>query len=235
MDVLKTLLTLILITVSGTNNISGKKPRNLFFLDSLDVKDTVHGIDISFYQKKVQWHKLPNDICFVVIKATEGSKLKDTKFKENWDSAGKNGYIRGAYHFYRPYVTPYSQFRNFISVVKLKKGDLPPVVDAEIHSKYTKKLQNDLKIFLNLLERYYKVKPIIYCNAPFYRKHFYHSYFDQYHFWIADYRGKNLDSTMKMWDFWQYTCWGNVNGIKGYVDKNYYRWGYDSLKNICVK
>ena len=235
MNVLKTVLTLILITFSAANNISGGKTKNFNFFDTLRSNDTVNGIDISYYQKKIQWHKLPNDICFVMIKATEGSKIKDSKFKENWDSAGKYGYIRGAYHFYRPYVTPYAQFRNFISVVKINKGDLPPIIDAETHSKYTLKLQKDLKTFVLLLERYYKIKPIIYCNAPFYRRHLYHSFFDEYHFWIADYRGTSLDSSMKMWDFWQYTCWGKVNGIKGYVDKNYFRWGYDSLRNICVK
>lgn len=235
MMTLRALFLTLFIAISHTNNISSSVPQFTSFIDTTPFNDTVHGIDISFYQKNIKWHKLPTNCQFVVIKATEGSTLKDSKFKSNWDSAKKYGIIRGAYHFYRPYVSPYSQFRSFTSVVKLLPGDLPPVVDAEIHSRYTLKLQQDLKIFMLLLEKYYRVKPIIYCNRPFYKRHFAHTYFDQYHFWIADYKSKSLDSTFKSWDFWQYTCWGKVNGVPTYVDRNFYRWGYDSLRNMCLK
>lgn len=235
MVLLRTFILSFFILLSNNHNYSISVSKKLRFFDSLDLNDTVHGLDISFYQKNINWSRLPEHYSFVIMKATEGSSLKDVKFRQNWDSAGKNGLIRGAYHFYRPYVTPYSQFKNFTSVVKLKSGDLPPVVDAEITSKYTLKLQNDLKIFLNLLEKHYKIQPIIYCNRSFYRKHFSHTYFDKYHFWIADYRSETLDSNFHMWDFWQYTCYGKVEGINTFVDKNYFRWGYDSLKNMCLK
>ena len=90
MNVLKTILTIILITFSATNEISGEKTKKNIYSDTLRKNDTISGIDISFYQKNIQWYKLPNDICFVVIKATEGSKIKDSKFKENWELSSKN-------------------------------------------------------------------------------------------------------------------------------------------------
>jgi lysozyme len=195
--------------------------------------DTIIGIDISRYQGIVHWDKLPKT-HFVFIKATEGIKLTDRMFQHNWVSAKKYKIIRGAYHFYRPYVTPYDQFKFFKSVVKLENGDLPPVIDAEAYSKYSIKYKKDLKTFAVLLERHYKVKPIIYCNNPFYKKYFADSFYNNYHFWIANYITKNIDSVAPHWDFWQYTPYGKVSGIIPSVDKNYFRWGYDSLIKICI-
>lgn len=235
MVTLRAIFLTFFISLSYLPNFSNSVIKTPFSYENDDSLPNIHGLDISHYQKNIKWSQLPDHYSFVVIKATEGSLLQDPKFKQNWDSAKKNGIIRGAYHFYRPNVTPYSQFRNFVSMVKLKPGDLPPVVDAEIHSKYTLKLQNDLKTFILLLERHYKIKPIIYCNRMFYKRHFSHTYFDQYHFWIADYKSESLDSNFQMWDFWQYTCYGKVSGIPSYVDMNYFRWGYDSLRNMCLK
>lgn len=195
--------------------------------------DTVVGIDISVHQGKINWYKLP-ETHFVFIKATEGISIKDRMFRHNWDSAKKYGIKRGAYHFYRPYVTPYEQFKNFKSVVKLESGDLPPVLDAEIYSKYPERLKRDLKIFSSLVERHYGVKPIIYCNSSFYKRYFNNVYYQNHHFWIANYVSKSLDSIVPTWDIWQYTCYGKVSGINAYVDKNYFRWGYDSLHKICL-
>ena len=43
----------------------------------------------------------------------------------------KQDLLRGAYHFFRPVKDPNIQARLFIGQVKLKIGDLPPVVDVE--------------------------------------------------------------------------------------------------------
>lgn len=65
----------------------------------------IRGIDISHHQGNIDWELLRNamiekcPIRFILIKATEGTTIVDSKFKENFNNAREYGYIRGAYHF----------------------------------------------------------------------------------------------------------------------------------------
>lgn len=206
-------------------------PHNFFKKSN---SDTIFGIDISYHQKSIKWSSI-NGIDFIFVKATEGVSIQDIKFSQNWDSAKKRGLIRGAYHFYRPYVEPKDQFNNFKQIVSLSAGDLPPVLDAEIESRNSKKLKNDFKIWLNLAEKHYGVVPIIYCSSSFYRKYFSDSYFDKYPFWIANYITDDLNKVHKNWHFWQHTCRGKVNGISTNVDKNIFNGDFEDLISICKK
>ncbi|MGY5846606.1 glycoside hydrolase family 25 protein [Salegentibacter sp. HM20] len=89
------------------------------------------GIDISHYQGIIDWEKLSesdHDINYIFIRATMGADGKDYQFKNNWDNAKKNNYLRGAYHYYRPNENSELQFKNFSKRVKLSPGDFPPVL-----------------------------------------------------------------------------------------------------------
>lgn len=205
---------------------------NNFFKKS--ESDTIFGIDISYHQKSIKWSSI-NGVDFVFIKATEGVSIQDLKFSENWDSAKRRGLIRGAYHFYRPYVGAKEQFINFKKMVRLKSGDLPPVLDAEIESRNPKKLKNDYKIWLNLVEKHYGVVPIIYCSSSFYRKYFKEPYFKRYTFWIANYVTNDINKVHNNWHFWQHTCFGKVDGISTHVDKNIFNGDFESLVSLCKK
>ena len=68
---------------------------------------------------------------FVFIKATEGIVNTDPQFKRNWKKSKQAGMIRGAYHFFLATKDGREQAQNFISMVDLEEGDLPPVVDIE--------------------------------------------------------------------------------------------------------
>ena len=65
------------------------------------------------------------------IKATEGIVNTDPQFKRNWKKSKQAGMIRGAYHFFLATKDGREQAENFISMVDLEEGDLPPVVDIE--------------------------------------------------------------------------------------------------------
>lgn len=192
------------------------------------------GIDVSYHQKNIKWSKV-SDVDFVFIKATEGISIRDPKFQYNWSSSKKRGILRGAYHFYRPYVSADAQFRHFASCVRLEVGDLPPVLDAEISSHNPTKLKKDFKRWLLLVESHYGIRPIIYCNSGFYKKYFRDDFFKKYQFWIANYVTKDVSKTHKDWYFWQYTSQGKVRGINSYVDKNVFNGSYNSLLKLCKK
>lgn len=66
----------------------------------------IHGIDISHHQGEIDWELLRNamiekcPIRFILIKATEGTSIVDSRFKDNFTQAREYGFIRGAYHFW---------------------------------------------------------------------------------------------------------------------------------------
>lgn len=153
----------------------------------------VHGIDISHYQGKVDWKMLSQTrqsqfpVRFIFMKATEGGDFADNHFVANFDSARVHGFIRGAYHFYNPKTDPIRQAEFFKNSVNLEPGDLPPVLDIEKKAKDMNRLRDDLKIWLQLIEKHYGVKPIIYASYKFKTSYLNDSVFNSYPYWIAHY------------------------------------------------
>ena len=200
---------------------------------------SVYGVDVSKYQKDIDWQKVrANEISFAFLKATEGATLQDVSFKRNWEEARRAGILCGAYHFYRPHLKPEVQARNFISLVKLQPGDLPPVLDVEVKGRKSKELlRRDLQVWLRQVEQAYGIKPIIYTNYTFY-KDYLAGHFDDYHLWIAHYKVPELklEKTDKLkLAFWQHTDGGTINGIVGAVDCNVFYGSMRDLKSVCLK
>ena len=122
----------------------------------------IHGIDVSKYQQTISWDavkemKVKNvQLGFVFIKATEGIVNTDPQFKRNWKKSKQAGMIRGAYHFFLATKDGREQAENFISMVDLEEGDLPPVVDIEqTYGVNTAILKKELKEWLDVIEYYY--------------------------------------------------------------------------------
>jgi len=203
---------------------------------------SVHGIDVSKHQGNIDWKRVgrmkKNDIriAFAFIKATEGITRQDDKFVTNWKEAARNGLLRGAYHFYYPSRDANQQADNFIKMVKLSKGDLPPVVDIEYsNGKSKQKICDDLKVFISRLEKQYGVKPIIYTNINFYSTYLQGS-FDKYPLWIAGYfdHDRFYNEFLAPWIIWQHSEKGKVDGIRGSVDFNVFKGSLDSLTEMSV-
>ncbi|ARS34517.1 glycoside hydrolase family 25 protein [Pontibacter actiniarum] len=200
---------------------------------------TVYGVDVSHYQKEVDWQKVrENEVVFAFVKATEGVSLKDRKYEENWAGAGAAGIIRGAYHFYLPYLNPEEQAQHFVSSVQLQSGDLPPVLDVEVRGrKPVAQLRQDLKVWLEKVENAYGIKPIIYTNFKFYEDYL-AGHFDSYPLWIAHYRVPRLQiekSNTRKLAFWQHTDGGSIEGITGSVDCNVFYGSMRDLRGVCIK
>jgi lysozyme len=204
---------------------------------------SVHGIDVSKHQGSIDWKRVSQmkkngiQITFVFIKATEGITRQDNKFLTNWKHSEQNGLLRGAYHFYYPSRDAGKQADNFINIVKLSKGDLPPVVDIEYsNGKSAKKICDDLKVFVERLEKYYTVKPIIYTNINFYNTYLIGN-FDNYPLWIAGYfdHDRFYNEFTTPWILWQHSEGGKVDGIGGNVDFNVFNGSLEKLKRMGVE
>ena len=204
---------------------------------------TVHGIDVSKHQGTIDWKRVSHmeingiKVSFAFIKATEGISRQDNMFETNWKQSAQNGLLRGAYHFYYPSRDAGKQADNFIKMVKLSQGDLPPVVDIEYsNGKSKEKICTDLKTFLDRLEKQYSVKPIIYTNINFFTIYLKGS-FDKYPLWIAGYfdHDRFYNEFLTPWTIWQHSESGKVDGIRGNVDFNVFKGNLEKLKSMTIK
>lgn len=199
----------------------------------------VHGFDISHFQGDIQWNELTGQpssgvaMRFVLIKATEGGDYVDDMFGQYFSDARSHGLIRGAYHYFIATTDPVIQARNFIQTVQLKPGDLPPIVDVEQKGRSVMQLQNDLKLWLRLVEQHYGVPPIIYSSHKFREKYLRHESFDRYPFWLARYYVSEPDRND--WVFWQYTDSGTLPGIGSQVDLNVFNGTIEQLQALTIK
>ncbi len=196
----------------------------------------VQGIDVSHHQSRIDWSIVATEgMHFAFVKATEGITHVDSLFCYNWDSMKQEGIIRGAYHFFRPKISPLEQADNFTRSVDIEFGDLPPVLDVEVLDGVSKEsLINAVRTWLYYAEIRYGVKPIIYTNIKFYNK-ILAGHFNDYPMWIARYgfRPPTL-ANGRDWHFWQYGNRGKIRGIAGNVDFNVFNGSAKDLEAICL-
>lgn len=195
------------------------------------------GIDVSHYQGRIDWDQVARDenVQFVYIKATEGSDLVDELYLHNLYGAKRAGIPAGVYHFYRPNVSTVTQFQNFRSVVDPRQHDLIPIVDVEKRGKGPlSQFQGRLRAFLKEVELLYGVKPIIYTGVNFYAEYL-ESEFTEYRFMVARYAeefpGLSEDVPIVLW---QYTSKGQIEGIRGNVDRSVFLDRYN-VADILLK
>jgi lysozyme len=202
---------------------------------------SIHGIDVSHHQQAINWDLVEAmqvkkiKIGFAFIKATEGIGRVDSRYNYNWHKAKEKKLRRGAYHFFLATKSGKLQAQNFIDVVTLKKGDLPPVLDVEqTYGVATDKLRKEVKAFLETVENYYGVTPIIYTNVDFYRQYL-GSDFDAYPLWAAHYLEQHNPRIDRSWLFWQHSERGRVNGIITNVDFNVFNGDSAAFRKLLIE
>ena len=196
----------------------------------VDEKSSTIGVDVSSYQAEIDMNVLKEqNIEFIYIKATEGSNTQDERFAENWNNAKKAGLLSGAYHFFSYDSEGRTQAENFINTVGPDlKGRLLPVVDVEY---YGDKEQNppekddvirELRIYLEIIEEEYGIKPLIYTRSDIYDKYL-KGEFDEYKKWISSLYTPISWNYKDDWYIWQYLNRGELEGYTGgekYIDLN---------------
>lgn len=187
-----------------------------------DTCSHVHGIDLSHYQGNVFWESVgQTKMAYVYLKATEGGDNIDGKYKQNIDLAHSYGLKVGSYHFYRPKIPQEVQLANFMAQCRPGDQDLIPMVDVETRSGLDRDAFRDsLAIFLQLVEKAYKQKPLVYTGTNFYNANL-TGLLDDYKLMIAQYSATEpVLNDGKEYLMWQYTGKGHLDGINGYVDKS---------------
>ena len=182
------------------------------------------GIDISSYQKNVNYNEVANNVDFAILRAGYGVQYtltqRDSELDNHYNGL-KNDIPLGAYYY--SYATNYDQGRkeaeNCLRYIEGKTFELPIFIDleeqrntAEAGQGFVDRIREEgLKAGIYASSYFYKSKGLgsINCDC----------------LWIAGYGNNigNIPSTKPSvdgYDIWQYTSKGHVNGIDGYVDMN---------------
>lgn len=189
----------------------------------------VHGIDASRWQGDIDWRTArASGISFAYLKATEGGDVFDPMFRAHWAGAKKAGVRQGAYHYFYFCRPAAEQARWFIRHVPRDRTALPPVLDMEWNHRSRTcrlrpsgaKIRAEAKLFLDILERHYGHRPVVYTTVDFYSDTKI-GQLKNTEFWlrsVADHPRKIYPG--QKWTFWQYTGTGVVPGVPTPVDIN---------------
>ena len=184
--------------------------------------EIIEGIDVSHFQGTIDWKAVEGaGIRFTFIKATQGTRWVDPRFKANWTEVAKTGIRRGAYHFLDPDVDGTAQARHFLDTVTLEDGDLLPVVDVETKGP---DLVANLEKFLAEIRRQTRLEAMIYVSPAFWNEHVKDARTEPWPnpLWIAEYGVSEPRAAIGLgpWQVWQYEQDGRVAGIEGPVDRD---------------
>lgn len=199
----------------------------------LITKERSIGIDVSKWNKEIDWEKVANDpagIEFAIIRCGNrygktGAIAEDPYFKQNIEGAIKNGIKVGVY-FYSQAITKAEAVEEASAALELVKGynlQLPIYIDTE-HldggraNALSKEERTEILITFCEVIKNAGYKPGVYSGAYWYKNHVDTSKIEQYHIWVAQYRDEL--TYQGRYDIWQYTSDGSVSGIKGRVDMN---------------
>ena len=192
------------------------------------------GVDISHHQHQIQWKDVPK-VQFLYIKATEGSTWRDCYYLLNLKGAQRRHIPVGTYHFFRMTSGAHDQFANFSSYVPQELQDLIPMVDVETLDGFSvEEVRDSLQVFLNLVEKQYGSKPMLYSSMSLANR-LLADQFNDYPLYIGFY-GKTQPQLQHRSSFtiWQYSEKGRLPGIRKHVDKARFVDGA-SIQSILLK
>lgn len=216
--------------------------RQVSSVNTFDKSNKYHvkGVDVSHHNPILDWNEVKNqNIHFAYIKATEGITHDDRNYIYNYKLAKENNVKVGSYHFYSFAVSGLEQAKHFIRVAQCESGDLLPAIDVE-HSPanpynkdttYVKSVIKELQVLEKELYEYYGFRPVIYTNMDCYKLYIKDRFPDN-PIWICNLKSEPKDDDVKNWVIWQFTHKGELPGIVGDIDFNYFRYSFERLREI---
>lgn len=192
---------------------------------------TMKGIDISTYQRNIDYNKVKADgINFAILRigytgyGAGKNQAKDVQFETHYAGCKKAGIHLGGYFFGRGVSAAEGkkEAEYVLSVIKGKSFDYPIFYDTEdsYYQAKASKAANTAacKAFCDTIKAA-GYKTGIYASKYWFQDHLNDNELKGYDHWVAQYNTKcTYTGTYTMW---QYSDKGKVNGISGSVDVNY--------------
>ena len=197
-------------------------------------KDTITGIDVSYYQKEIDWQQVKDfGIQFVIIRLgcrgyETGNLIVDKKVYEYLEGARSVGLKIGAY-FYSQAINRAEAVEEALFCLDILDGfqlDMPVVYDWEYVSKEARTANMTGQTLMGCTIAFCgTIKAGGYQPMVYFNPHMEKVYLDLavlqkkgYPFWLAHYTDTmTFPYRVQMW---QYSYTGNVPGIEGGVDLN---------------
>lgn len=193
----------------------------------------IWGIDISHHQRGIRWSQFDNmRPHFVFLKATQGASHIDSRYERYISEIDELDIPVGSYHFFEYDDDGEDQARHFLEIAKIRKGDLPPVLDVEEYKRMasSKWIAKNVNRFLEYVEEKTGVRPILYCTCNYYNRYLEGKLDKNYILWIADYSGQpNCKFT-----FWQRSDSFKHDAFRGRVDLNYFSGDKLELESLRI-
>ena len=193
--------------------------------DNSYAADSLKGIDVSKYQKDIDWTAVKNDgIQFAFIRVGHDEHVLDPYFVKNIEAANAADMPVGVY-FYSTSTTLEESISDAQWVIDQLQGHLisyPVVIDLEDKSQsgsMTKGQITELgKAFCDEIRKA-GYTPMIYCNENWAKNYINLDGAGDIERWIARYNGI-YDTSVKR-DIWQGGSTARIQGIDGNVDVNF--------------
>ena len=195
------------------------------------------GIDVSHYQGEIDWDAVKKSgVTFALLKIGEywsSSKkvIFDQFFERNYWACKRLGIAVGGYFYSYAFnrAEGIEEADVCLSLIKNKRFELPIFIDVEDKA-IKKAVANGKTDKTNVTDA-----SLAFCEkmvnaghqaGVYASRNFFYDYFDiplleKYWIWVAHYTSNQTDYTGK-YNFWQYTSDGNVNGINGRVDLDWF-------------
>ena len=183
------------------------------------------GIDVSHWNGIINWEKIGKyeNLKFVYIKATEGAKVSDCRYRRNLEGAKKQHLRVGSYHLLSTQSSVRAQFENFKRHVDRSEQDLIPMLDIEADIGWRgQQLRDSVALFSSLVKKHYGKKPLIYASHDFYNVHL-SPHFDDHHLFIARYGQKPRLKSGAAHQLWQSSNYGRLQGMPFYAFTDFIR------------
>jgi len=195
----------------------------------LQVPNALLGIDVSHFQGAIDWVSVAESgVKFAFIKATDGASVSDPMLKQNIDGATAAGLPYGLYHFWRPQQPAESQAANFLNAVTedaINAQQFANVLDIETGA-LTEDCQDQALAWLSAIEQASPklLRPVVYVSPSYAQVNLTDPAWQGSPLWTAHYTELPQPSIGKWpkWTFWQRQGDGEVPGISGLVDIDWF-------------
>ncbi|TCL59153.1 RICIN domain-containing protein [Allofournierella massiliensis] len=186
------------------------------------------GIDVSHHQGVIDWEAVKAaGIDFAIIRCGYGMNLPeqdDKQWSRNVSECERLGIPYGVY-FYSYAMTADMAVEEAIHAVRLLEGhnpDLPVFYDMEENRQLVvgnSGLAEMARIFCDIVSsKGYEVG--VYANLNWWNHYLTDAVFENWYRWVAEWRSSC--SYNGRYEMWQYTDEGQISGINGFVDMNYW-------------
>lgn len=200
--------------------------------DLVSVENGILGIDVSKWQKEIDWQKVKaSGIEFAIIRCGyRGSQssylIEDPYFKANIEGARAAGIKVGVYFFTQATsdVEAVEEASMVLKLVEDYELDLPIFIDSESAGGKGRADGIDQEARTSVCKAFCQTIAGAGYNAGIYasRNWFYNRLkadeLSEYYIWDAEYRDKPIYTGK--YDIWQYTSSGGIDGINTRVDLN---------------